>query len=117
MDVDMLLSGHTHIFNATEHDGRFFVNPGSATGAWNGALAGEPIPSFALLDIQGPTIVTYVYQLIEGEVKVEKIEYRKQQEAAPARGTTSPGPMRGTTSPGPRGGAAVPVPPPRESVW
>lgn len=30
-----------------------------------------------VLDIQGAVVVTYVYQLIDGEVKVEKIEYRK----------------------------------------
>lgn len=30
-----------------------------------------------MLDIQGAVVVTYVYQLIDGEVKVEKIEYRK----------------------------------------
>lgn len=36
----------------------------------------EATPSFALLDIQGPIVVTYVYQLIEGEVRVEKVEYR-----------------------------------------
>lgn len=29
------------------------------------------------MDIQGPVVVTYVYQLIEGEVRVEKIEWRK----------------------------------------
>lgn len=38
------------------------------------------MPSFALLDIQGPIVVTYVYQLIDGEVRVEKIEWRKEQE-------------------------------------
>jgi vacuolar protein sorting-associated protein 29 len=32
------------------------------------------------MDIQGPVVVTYVYQLIEGEVRVEKIEYRKEAE-------------------------------------
>lgn len=32
------------------------------------------------MDIQGPAVVTYVYQLIEGEVRVEKIEYRKKME-------------------------------------
>ncbi|PWN50505.1 Metallo-dependent phosphatase [Violaceomyces palustris] len=179
MDTDILLTGHTHRFEAFELDGRFFVNPGSATGAWHpvwpvkteaegedggegvakegqeagseekgkeetkrtkaggtegetkkdkkendsgkaaqkekeknkankddkdgkskegkeqGQVEGEesdedqpepkeapgPIPSFALLDIQGAVVVTYVYQLIEGEVKVEKIEYRKQVES------------------------------------
>lgn len=192
MDVDILLTGHTHRFEAFELEGRFFVNPGSATGAWhptwplrdaasvaalaekaaakakeNAAAAekkgdeakakknaksndskkaddatkdkscdlkesGEakhnkedeeeeeakeapgPVPSFArkcsripsgrawplplsviqtkanlshfailciivrtVLDIQGAVVVTYVYQLIDGDVKVEKIEYRK----------------------------------------
>ena len=43
----------------------------------------DPIPSFALMDIQGSVVVTYVYQLIEGEVRVEKIEWRKESEAAP----------------------------------
>lgn len=37
----------------------------------------NPTPSFALMDIQGPVAVTYVYSLIEGEVRVEKVEYRK----------------------------------------
>lgn len=35
MDVDVLLSGSTHKFDAFEREGRFFVNPGSATGAWS----------------------------------------------------------------------------------
>ncbi|PWY99008.1 Metallo-dependent phosphatase [Testicularia cyperi] len=163
MDVDILLTGHTLRFEAFELEGRFFVNPGSATGAWHpiwplkdpasvaaaaaaaadktkskadskattkpdddkansgngkkdddkkadkkgdsktdssaasGAAKNEagddqdddeeddqdikeapaPVPSFALLDIQGAVVVTYVYQLIDGDVKVEKIEYRK----------------------------------------
>jgi vacuolar protein sorting-associated protein 29 len=40
------------------------------------------------MDIQGPIVVTYVYQLIEGEVRVEKVEWRKEseQEAAAAAG-------------------------------
>lgn len=28
----------------------------------------DATPSFALMDVQGPVIVTYVYQLVEGEV-------------------------------------------------
>ncbi|KAF8551654.1 Metallo-dependent phosphatase [Imleria badia] len=82
MDVDVLVSGHTHTFQAIEYDGRFFVNPGSATGAWTGLHSSDPTPSFALMDIQGAVVVTYVYQLVEGEVRVEKIEYRKEVEAA-----------------------------------
>ncbi|KAL0946509.1 hypothetical protein HGRIS_012725 [Hohenbuehelia grisea] len=80
MDVDVLVSGHTHTFQAIEHDNKFFVNPGSATGAWTGLYNSEPIPSFALMDIQGPVVVTYVYQLIDGEVRVEKVEFRKEDD-------------------------------------
>ncbi|KAI0945165.1 Vacuolar protein sorting-associated protein 29, variant 2 [Taiwanofungus camphoratus] len=40
LDVDVLVSGHTHTFQAVEYDNRFFVNPGSATGAWIGTVSG-----------------------------------------------------------------------------
>lgn len=40
-----------------------------------------------MLDIQGAVVVIYIYQLINNEVKVEKLEYRKPVEAAdPAAG-------------------------------
>jgi vacuolar protein sorting-associated protein 29 len=42
------------------------------------------------MDIQGPVVVTYVYQLIEGEVRVEKIEWRKEDEVPPARSAAPP---------------------------
>ncbi|KAH3666435.1 hypothetical protein WICMUC_005703 [Wickerhamomyces mucosus] len=35
------------------------------------------IPSFTLLDIQGTTITLYIYTYINGEVKVDKVSYRK----------------------------------------
>ncbi|KAJ6499422.1 Metallo-dependent phosphatase [Mycena sanguinolenta] len=104
MDVDVLISGHTHIFQAREHDNKFFVNPGTATGAWTGAFNGDPTPSFALMDIQGPVVVTYVYQLIEGEVRVEKIEWRKEDEAPSARNAALP---VGSPAPGSPQPAAV----------
>jgi len=81
MDVDVLLSGHTHVYQATEYDGRFFLNPGTASGAWSGTFAADPTPSFALMDIQGPVVVTYLYQLVDGEVRVEKVEWRKEAPA------------------------------------
>ncbi|CAE6521290.1 unnamed protein product [Rhizoctonia solani] len=69
-------------FSAVEHQGVFFVNPGSATGAWSGSSDSglSSTPSFLLLDIQGPAVVTYVYQLVDGDVRVEKIEWRKPVE-------------------------------------
>lgn len=34
LDVDILITGHTHKFEAYEHEGKFYINPGSATGAY-----------------------------------------------------------------------------------
>ncbi|KAI9304496.1 vacuolar protein sorting-associated protein 29-like protein [Cunninghamella echinulata] len=78
MEVDLLLSGHTHQFEAFENNGRYFINPGSATGAYSSIPNNsEPVPSFVLMDIQGNNVVTYVYKLVDDEVKVEKLEYKK----------------------------------------
>lgn len=150
--MDILLSGYTQVLEAYFRDGRFFLNPGSATGAWkadapfvppqpspskpeqssaahNASTANQDrdpdtprdapdteasapaiqnaasnahasstsgtgtdattTPSFAcmytpltrVLDIQGPQVVVYSYQLIDDEVKVEKVEYNKQKAA------------------------------------
>ncbi|SAL95925.1 hypothetical protein [Absidia glauca] len=79
MEADLLLSGHTHQFEATEYNGRYFINPGSATGAYSSSPdnADGVVPSFVLMDIQGNSVVTYVYKLVDDEVKVEKLEYKK----------------------------------------
>ncbi|KAI2801899.1 Vacuolar protein sorting-associated protein 29, partial [Blomia tropicalis] len=76
LEVDILITGQTHKFNAFEKDGKFFINPGSATGAYS-ALESNIIPSFVLMDIQSTTVVNYVYQLIGNEVKVERTEFKK----------------------------------------
>jgi vacuolar protein sorting-associated protein 29 len=76
LDCDILISGHTNKFEAYEHENKFYVNPGSATGAYS-ALDTDITPSFILMDIQSSTVVTYVYQLIDDEVKVDRIEYKK----------------------------------------
>lgn len=82
LDVDILITGHTHKFEAYEHENKFYINPGSATGAFSNSNVTDinnMIPSFILMDIQSTTVVTYVYQLdLETqEVKVERIEYKK----------------------------------------
>lgn len=35
LDADIMITGHTHKFEAFEHDGKFFINPGSITGAFS----------------------------------------------------------------------------------
>ena len=60
------------------------------------------------MDIQGPVVVTYVYQLVEGEVRVEKIEYRKDMDALKEA-------PRSTVMP--RSIPSSPAPPAQQSVW
>ncbi|KAJ5459042.1 Phosphodiesterase [Penicillium desertorum] len=75
---------------AFEMEGRFFINPGSATGAMSSGFwpdGEEPTPSFCLMDIQGDVLVLYVYQLktdangVEN-VAVEKVSFRKNHPPA-----------------------------------
>ncbi|KAI5307252.1 Vacuolar protein sorting-associated protein 29 [Ascosphaera pollenicola] len=73
MDVDVLLWGGTHQFEAYELEGRFFVNPGSLTGALTTAatVADEKLtPSFCLMDLRTDESGTE-------SVAVEKVSFRK----------------------------------------
>lgn len=89
LDVDVLLWGGTHKFEAFEMEGKFFVNPGSATGAMTQSWKvqdEDPTPSFVLMDVQGDVLVLYVYQLRRDDngnetVGVEKVSFRKNGEA------------------------------------
>lgn len=97
MDVDIFCWGGTSRFEAYELEGKFFINPGSATGAasWSGEDLSEEnkiddetgeqkeiCPSFVLMDIQGDVLILYVYQLKKDSngnesVVVEKVSYKK----------------------------------------
>ena len=85
LDVDILVTGHTHVFSAYKHEGCLVINPGSATGAFScsgtssSAAAGTaPTPSFALMDVDGSRATVYVYELANGEeIKVDKIDFQK----------------------------------------
>lgn len=92
LDVDVLLWGGTHRVEAYTLDGKFFVNPGTATGAFHmgdvleADEAGDlpytqpqdPSPTFCLLDVQGSVCLLYIYTYVDGEVKVDKISYTKE---------------------------------------
>ena len=41
-------------------------------------IDGSNTPSFCLLDIQGSTCTLYIYIYIDGEVKVDKVVYQKE---------------------------------------
>ena len=72
LDCDILVTGHTHTFAAYETEGKLFINPGSATGAFSASfkLSEEPSPSFALMDVQQQRVVIYVYELLGDEVRL-----------------------------------------------
>lgn len=74
MDVDILVTGHTHEFKADCVEGRLLINPGSATGAFN-SLHEDVVPSFVLMDISGKKATLYVYEMKDGEMSVTKIEH------------------------------------------
>ena len=76
LDVDILVSGHTHKLEAFENEGKFYLNPGSATGAYS-ALDSSVVPSFVVMDIQQNLATAYTYRLVNDDVKVEKVEYRR----------------------------------------
>ncbi|KAG2445745.1 hypothetical protein HXX76_000351 [Chlamydomonas incerta] len=81
MGADILVTGNTHKFEARKAGSCLALNPGSATGAFSVAAAGTqqpvPTPSFVLMDLDGQKVTVYVYQLVDGEVRVEKIDYNK----------------------------------------
>ncbi|KAJ2493674.1 Vacuolar protein sorting-associated protein 29 [Coemansia sp. RSA 2050] len=78
MDVDVLVTGNTHRFEAYEEQGRFFINPGSITGACSALEVQQSIPSFVLMEVKLRHVVAYVYQLVNDEVVVDRIEYNKE---------------------------------------
>ncbi|MHC1635293.1 MAG: YfcE family phosphodiesterase, partial [Candidatus Methanospirareceae archaeon] len=79
LDVDILISGHTHkpMIKEKEVGGKevLLLNPGSATGAWGGG-GGTGIPSVMFLDIEeGKKVKIRLVQLKKGEI--EEISYLK----------------------------------------
>ncbi|PVH17523.1 uncharacterized protein CXQ87_000412 [Candidozyma duobushaemuli] len=139
INVDILIWGGTHRVEAYTLDGKYFINPGSASGAFHfgwpeideeeeeqkdeskqednsedtkeseedkhdkddlkegepeekkddeksdtneedGQVENlnEPIPSFCLLETQGPKCTLYIYTYINDEVKVDKVIYQKE---------------------------------------
>lgn len=139
LDVDIMLWGGTHNVEAYTLEGKFFVNPGSCTGAFNSDWAimseeepiskkestedeeknthqedeqddntakkpaetnddktgsvksqkeveipnvdidGFNVPSFCLLDIQDSVCTLYIYIYVDGEVKVDRVVFKKDE--------------------------------------
>jgi vacuolar protein sorting-associated protein 29 len=76
MDVDIRIPGHTHKNEVYEYEKNYIINPGSVTGAYS-AHTTDVVPSFVLMAIKGDKVVTYVYELRDGEVNVSRSEFVK----------------------------------------
>jgi vacuolar protein sorting-associated protein 29 len=48
MGVHLLITGHSHDLKSSHHNGVYFINPGSITGAYS-ALKINAVPSFMIL--------------------------------------------------------------------
>ncbi|EAY05117.1 hypothetical protein TVAG_108510 [Trichomonas vaginalis G3] len=79
LDVDILIHGGTHKASAYVYDNHFYLDPGTATGAFT-PLSPKPTPTFILLNVQGTTAVAYIYTLNEdGTIGVTKERFTKDE--------------------------------------
>lgn len=69
MDCEVLVCGYSHISAVLSCEGKYCLNPGSASGAYN-MLTSQVTPSFMLLDVDSTRITVYVYQLVDDKVEV-----------------------------------------------
>ncbi len=78
LGCDILLSGHTHQIDIKVKDKKFYINPGSISGAFSHLIA-DPNPSFVLMVLQGEEAIVYLYILNDNSKKFElsKIEFSK----------------------------------------
>ena len=76
MDCDLLVYGNTHASACETVDGKYFINPGSATGAYS-PLTSEVKPSFIIAALQGKDATTFLYELVDGNVSVTKAQISK----------------------------------------
>ena len=108
LDVDVLVTGHTHASSIAEYDGKCYINPGSLTGAYTplartGVLAATvagsaeptdvasvatppppaaPLPSFMLMNIHEGKIDFFLYELTpEGKLRISKSVHHKAPKA------------------------------------
>ena len=77
LDCDILVSGHTHQTSITQHDGKYFINPGSATGAYS-ATSSSANPSFILIAVQGDDVVAFIYEFVNDQVDIKTQEFSKK---------------------------------------
>lgn len=77
LDVDILVTGHTHKNEVFEYERKYIINPGSVSGAYS-PYTSSVTPSFILMAVKANKVVTYVYELNGKDVSVSKSEFTKK---------------------------------------
>ena len=78
LDADMLIHGSTCTPSSINYEGKYFLCPGSLTGAYS-TISFDNNPSFILLAIQGDACVAYFYEMNKSTKSIEcsKVEFSK----------------------------------------
>lgn len=78
LGCDILLHGHTHQVDVKVKENKFYINPGSISGAFSQVIA-DPSPSFILMVLQGNEAIVYLYVLNDRTQKfdVNKLAFTK----------------------------------------
>lgn len=81
LGCDIILSGHTHSIEVKSKEGKFYINPGSISGAFSYSVP-DPTPSFVLMVLQGEEAIVYLYVLNDKKQKfdVSKLHFFKGAE-------------------------------------
>jgi vacuolar protein sorting-associated protein 29 len=77
-DVDLLIHGSTCTPSVMNYEGKYFLCPGSLTGAYS-TFSYDNNPSFILLAIQAEACVAYFYEMNKTTKSIEcsKVEFSK----------------------------------------
>ena len=78
LECDILISGFTHIKGVYNFEGKYFINPGTITGAFS-SLSNNPTPSFMILITVNDNASLFLYELNANTkaFDVSKIELNK----------------------------------------
>lgn len=78
LECDILISGFTHIKGVYHFEGKYFINPGTITGAFS-SLSNNPMPSFMILITVNDSASLFLYELNVNTkaFDVSKIELNK----------------------------------------
>ena len=80
LDCDILISGQTHKSDISKYDGKYFINPGSATGSYS-ALNSTNTASFVVMQMQTESVSCFLYELRGDDLNVSKVELNKLTDA------------------------------------